>query len=744
MCLVSWRFSLRLLRFGVTNHNQGFNAKPQRQNGILRETRSRWPWWCKSRGQSSFRGVVKMKSNQSGRGNRDETQSRQNIRRAGCSALFGLAGLLLFFLVAQASAQTSPFGPEMFGSNGSGDFKFRIFDGANFNGQYLEADGKNSANSNTVQHWKGTFKWQGQEFAFTLVGTDPSHGSATTTIPVVLVPVRYVFADGSVFDPSMDVSGGVTPIQNILNSPLFQDRDFVGGVNVGYTQLADAMQRANFWNYVSSIAPDYHIRLDTPTVLPTQTVVVPAGAGNTSSFGGETFGIVDGDNFLLQQTNPQLLQQINADPRALVILLSHNIFFTSGGGCCDLGLHFMTLNNQGSSINNQGNSINNTVTYIWSSYFAPGSPLTKETDIALLSHEVAEWINDPFTSNLVPPWSFPHRPYAGQFKLEVEDPLVIGPVFDLPLNGQTYHVQDMAFLPWFTRTAPSTSVNGQYSFFNQLSGYSEPYSDFSDYSFTQIDVPGATSTRSEGINRYGQIVGNFNDATVARHGFLLDNGVFTTFDAPGAISTIAIHINDAGQIVGYYIDASQISHGFVLTGGLFTVIDVPGSTATFAGGINNHGDVAGAYIDILGVERSFTWNNGQFNYISPSFAVNSEFHAINDHGDLVGVYNGNGSSVFRGFLGTAGSFATYNFPNQPVTSPWSVTNHDVIAGFFHDDITSHAFVNGGSNFVRIDVAGASFTFGFDIDDDQGRIVGYFGRGGIHGFLATPNSSNFKK
>jgi len=192
------------------------------------------------------------------------------------------------------------------------------------------------------------------------------------------------------------------------------------------------------------------------------------------------------------------------------------------------------------------------------------------------------------------------------------------------------------------------------------------------------------------------------------------------------------------------MDASQIFHGFVLTGGLSTVIDVPGSTATFADGINNHGDVAGAYVDILGVERSFTWNNGHFNYISPSFAVNSEFHAINDHGDLVGVYNGNGSSVFRGFLGTAGSFATYNFPNQSVSFPWSITNHDVIAGVFRDDMTSHAFVNGGSNFGRIDVPGAAITVGFDIDDDQGRIVGYFGRGGIHGFLATPNSSNFKK
>jgi len=660
-------------------------------------------------------------------------QSKQSIRQSRNCWLFFAAHLLLFVVFAQAAAQTMLLSPELFDSNGSGQFRPHIF-----TGRFLEAFGKNSANSNTVQHWKGKFRWQGEEYAFSMVGTDPAHGSVTTTVPVILVPVRYVFADSSVLDPSTDISGGVTPLQSILNSPVFQDRDyFVGGVFVGHTQLADAMQRANFWNYVSSNAPDYHVRLDIPTVLPTQTVVVPAGAGDTFSSGGETFGIIDED-FVFHQNNPQLLQLINPDPRALVILFSHNVGLASGGLCCALGLHFSLESKV------QGNSINNEITYIWSSYFAPGNPLTHATDIVPLSHEVAEWMNDPSNSNFVPPWVYPRNPFQDQINLEVEDPLVSGSVFNLLLNGQTYHVQDMAFLPWFTRTAPSTSVNGQYSFFNQLRGYSEPAPDSSDYSFTQIDVPGAISTRPRGINRYGQIVGNFTNTAMVRHGFLLSDGGFSTFDPPGAFSTTPTQINDAGQIVGFYRDSSPFSRGFVLSGGVFTPIDVPGSIGTFPGGINNHGDVVGGYVDILGVEHSFIWNSGHFNYISPPFLVNSELHGINDHGDLAGVYYANGSPDIFGFVETGSTFAAYSFPNQPLTFPWSVTNHGVIVGTFQDDFTFHAFVNGGSNFVRVDVPGAGFTQGLDIDDDQGRIVGYFFRSGTHGFMATPINKTLKK
>src|SRR3954451_17700742 len=75
------------------------------------------------------------------------------------------------------------------------------------------------------------------------------------------------------------------------------------------------------------------------------------------------------------------------------------------------------------------------------------------------------------------------------------------------------------------------------------------------FSFTQIDVPGASSTQAFGINDAGQIVGGFADST-GGHGFLFTGGSFTQIDVPGASVTQAQGINDAGQIVGAFNDST--------------------------------------------------------------------------------------------------------------------------------------------------------------------------------------------
>ena len=67
------------------------------------------------------------------------------------------------------------------------------------------------------------------------------------------------------------------------------------------------------------------------------------------------------------------------------------------------------------------------------------------------------------------------------------------------------------------------------------------------FTFTTIDVPGATGTGAARSNAVGQIVGGYTDASGIDHGFLLDNGTFITIDFPGATGTTAFGINAAGQ-----------------------------------------------------------------------------------------------------------------------------------------------------------------------------------------------------
>ena len=124
----------------------------------------------------------------------------------------------------------------------------------------------------------------------------------------------------------------------------------------------------------------------------------------------------------------------------------------------------------------------------------------------------------------------------------------------------------------------------------------------SAFTFTTIDVPGATFTGAGTINNRGQIVGTYFSGP---HGFLLDKGTFTTIDVPGATFTEAEGINNRGQIVGTYTDAGGTEHGFLLDKGTFTTIDVPGATLTEANGINARGQIVGTYEDAGGTFHGF-------------------------------------------------------------------------------------------------------------------------------------------
>lgn len=94
-----------------------------------------------------------------------------------------------------------------------------------------------------------------------------------------------------------------------------------------------------------------------------------------------------------------------------------------------------------------------------------------------LSHEVSEWLNDPFVGgfdygflNFVPPAALTNGSCAINF--ETGDPLESAPLQGAPntfaqvVNGTTYHLQDEVFLPWYLHIVPSFSVNQQYTFQN--------------------------------------------------------------------------------------------------------------------------------------------------------------------------------------------------------------------------------------------------------------------------------------
>jgi hypothetical protein len=304
------------------------------------------------------------------------------------------------------------------------------------------------SNAGTVANFNGTFTWLGQSFSYTMVGTDPAAGSATTTVPTFVVPVRLEFGN-AVRDPRQRLPNPpISSLHNVLSSPIFQPASWsVGGVNVGNTQYADAFQRASFWNLVSSKAPDYHVLLGDPGILPALVLKVPAQHGGMGSVFGEIVGLVDID-WIDGQFENYILAHPEISPNTLPIFMTYQTYLTEGGACCIGGYH--TAAGDASAPQ----------TYAHFTYIN-GPSGTFSEDIAALSHELAEWMDDPFVDNYTPCGANSGSAFGGI--LEVGDPLVLVD-FPIPFHGFTYHPQDLTFLSYFVGDSPSKGANGFYTF----------------------------------------------------------------------------------------------------------------------------------------------------------------------------------------------------------------------------------------------------------------------------------------
>ena len=301
--------------------------------------------------------------------------------------------------------------------------------------------------------WTSSFKSEGKTWSYTMVGTNPAKGSATTTVPVTIVPLLMKFSNGDSFDGTKEVS-------LTTSSPMFKNAPFISGT----TQYGDAVLRGAFWNFVQKKSPNWHVLVGTPTVASTVTMNIPSayGATATDPSTGKTIGLVD-INYLDPQIQSMLVS-MNFKANMLPIFLSYDVYATSGApilnNCCIGGYH--------NAVSNQ----NGLQTYAWSTEADEGVQGGFSEDVSALSHELNEWFNDPFTNNTVPNWISPIAPqYGCNNFLEVGDPLV-GVLFTV--NGFSGdHLQDEVFFPWFARESKSKAINKLYTYLGTFTSLSK-------------------------------------------------------------------------------------------------------------------------------------------------------------------------------------------------------------------------------------------------------------------------------
>ena len=568
-----------------------------------------------------------------------------------------------------------------------------------------------------LPHWNSSFRTGGVDYPFTVIGGDPAAGQ-TTVIPVVIVPYRFQFADGSAIDGTTDVIDGDTPLDRTLTSPLFNDYPFMSGATpLGPTQWGDAYMRGNFWSLHGGQNSGYHVRLQIASVAPVQVIDIRPDAGFTISYGSETIGFVDFT--YLGELIAQRIVALGIPPSMLSIHLTSELIGISPVGPIFSGFHHAV--DLGSITGMSG--VN---TYIETGTFPDQSSVLNvgDGDGAVLAHEIVEWLMDPLVVNKVPVWQEPLIPQlCDNSNMEVADPLEFLPGAPITFNNRSYRFPDVAFLPWFGRIATPYSVNGWYSMGNSLPSYSQKCPFFEAYAYYYFpNDTGMNAAYLTSLNTHHQAtLYAFYGSTLVS--YLLSNVdplnpnappiTVSPLAVPGAVGgTYPLHINEQSQVVGVWFDAQAREHGFLLTNGQYTTIDVPGAVATEVLGINssNLPTLVGDYLDINGVVHGFTLQDGNVRTVDVPNAAGTAVKGINDMNKIVGTYRTPWGTA-RGFAGNPGRTDTLDYPapGYGETMPSSINDAGHIAGTYLTDGSfvspahvQNAFVFGAGNFTPVD------------------------------------------
>jgi len=362
------------------------------------------------------------------------------------------------------------------------------------------APGKSNANTAgtlPLFSYTVTSSRDGNTYSGVIVGDSPfTDPRGSVRVPAQIVPViivtNSVFAgvvNGdvvtvpgvTVFDPSKRDDSCLTPpndkpLDLVQESPIYHREDInFGGTDLGVSQATDAFQRANFFQPLNGgnanveVNTRYHVNLSPVTTLAPIVINIPAGNGiayPSAAFGGCPTGVNAIVDFAVYK--PALFAAITTtlgaqgvNPGTFPMFVTHNVVecvalaagvncgdvLNPNSACCIIGFHSAS-----------GQQTIGTADFDTSAIFISPIP-----DVLPMSHEVGEWMNDPFGNNPTPAWGHTGQVGGCQSNLEVGDPLtptqlpaITGP------TGFAYHLQELAFFSWFYG-APSIGIHGFFS-----------------------------------------------------------------------------------------------------------------------------------------------------------------------------------------------------------------------------------------------------------------------------------------
>ncbi len=304
----------------------------------------------------------------------------------------------------------------------------------------------------TLPSWSAGFSIQGTNYSYTLLGTDPAQGPASTIIPTVIVPIRLTIPDYLVNGQPLVLDGART-MHSVLNSPIFHVSNYDSGHDLQFT---DAMLHAEF----TTAPKGWHMRLS-PSVAPTIDVMTTPGMTNVYvAKSGKYAAVIN--NGVVDDAIVKYIRA-NFEPTTYVIFVTYNAL--EGGA---FGYHSGLLNRD-----KTGLEIFTYTSWLEGVGDVFGLPSPNSTTLA---HEAAEVVHDAFGTSRTLLWGDPfNHNKCFQNYIEVGDAVEDAPakVQNTPqtviVNGkkQIFTVQSEALLPFFTRESPSSAIHQAYSWPNE-------------------------------------------------------------------------------------------------------------------------------------------------------------------------------------------------------------------------------------------------------------------------------------
>jgi len=306
------------------------------------------------------------------------------------------------------------------------------------------------------------------------------------TVTTQIVPLRIVFDDGTVADPTeaSSCADGRVGVDDFVQSPLFVDNDYGDGHP---RQYVESFRYREFWSQTGAphaLNPLYSVRL-APVVLPTVTIEVHGAStrARVCPTPGATarLGIIDIDQLdekLFDEIIPAL-KPYGVAPNTLPLFLLRGVLMGEAsdsnaiiGGYHNAAFAEADRADPGSEDKSRAaKSTAPTPIQTWSvANYDDFHFFLFDEDIAVGAHEIAEWLDDPYVNNVAPSWG--HTGQVGDCVdiLEVGDPLSGTLTTVDGANGVTYHPQELAFFSWFYEQSPSFGYNGLYSSNGTLDG----------------------------------------------------------------------------------------------------------------------------------------------------------------------------------------------------------------------------------------------------------------------------------